>query len=439
MKKAAIVFGMSFSIFLLLSFLFVAHSNRSLIETLRVLDESGQKLLLWEKLDPPLDSTISALKASLLLSFTGGLFLAMGISVFTFFIKSELNPKHSLPRKCFHFLPLWFTCAVISVVMVLFMADGSIFQRIRDYILLSNSFGTAICETYYRYSPFAACAIQSPLNKSIKTVWIDPRVPKRVFMARTLSQFGWYSVPHRKEVHFLIRLSDQGKLLFLADHHRVMTVLPSDFMAKPGYWLKIYSDKQCNTRWIGWLCLGGLFIGLPITAIGIEYGIIFFMLSTVLTKTLSNAISCTVILLTSALLIIYLYPAQWGNFDRPIEKLTSSHSRERIEALRVIYRKGMNTRHVPSNFLNHLNNYSSAEKYWIAKVIANGEKTKNIDRLSQFLNNSEIAVASAAITSLSQNGCSVQTACILRQAANNRSEWYIQLKLLNAMKNCHGK
>ena len=432
------VFWGVFSVVAILSFVYVYHANLEWQQEIDTLAASGRPVFDLEIMTPGLVNVVSVFYASAFITLTGGLFVALTasllVAVFTGGRLTLSSARQAVSR-----LAVPGGTLAFSFLIVFLCADASIFHRVRDYLLLSNPAGKALVEIYYQYSPMAAHAVQSPCARVIKTVWVSPGVPKREYAVRKFCRAGWISVEKETDAFCVIRPDAKGEVAFQSGKKTVFTVPRDAFIARPGKWLRVFCDRTHHTWWVGWLCLAGLLAGLPLLIFGMFFYGIFFLASVRQAPGKARVTAGLMLVAGAVVLVAVLYPARFGSSDDPVTALWSPHPRVRIEGLRILYGQGGDIGGIPGYIAAHLNSRHVAERYWIAKNLSSGGGPENLKALGLLLNDPQIVVASAAAGALAKRPCSFKAVELLQQAAAHRGQWYLQIRLRNALRRCHGQ
>ncbi len=469
-KYLAIVFVISLFMVEIGSFLWVLQSNQSLKHDLAMLAGSDYLVVPNSHIAPSLGKIMPAFWGSLFITFTAGLVISMVICfvvliykklpyhpVYTvlFLLQTKLRPntRPSLavplnhrqqrggnnpdPRLAARLAVPGIFLAGTLIILAMF-TDQSIFHRTRDYLLLSNPLGTAVSKLYYTYSPYAVNAVQPPLGKHVKTVWISPHAGNKAVLKNILSRFGWFQVKSIDATSFVVRNTDRNHLTFLAKDKKILTVAAADFIADPARYLKQYSQKTDPARFIRHLCVAGLLMGMPVCLFLSVFLFYSLLLSFIMPVMLARFFSGILVLTTAAGLTVYLYPKHPANPDGIRDMIFSRHVKHRIEGLRLLSGKGMDSNDIQDTLGGKIHSKSIAERYWVAKLLAQSKAPQSIHMLKQMLNDPEIIVVCAAIKSLSRRSASSQTIDLLKALAQTRPEWYVQITAYNAVKAYHG-
>lgn len=170
------------------------------------------------------------------------------------------EPLHLHPSPLFFWLVFIITFILVAGLFYV-QCDKSIFLRTRDTFLLNNRIGNRINQFYYAYTLYAAQAIQSPIQKQIKSCWIDPALSQKKRIQGTLAQNGWLDIPDKRETSVWIQQSDQRFL-----KNELVIITADQLIKNPRQTLEQISNAVDDQAIMRKLCLFGLMGALPLTA-----------------------------------------------------------------------------------------------------------------------------------------------------------------------------
>lgn len=445
--KTAILFLITFTITGLVFFALVLHSNLALEKNVALAATSGHIVVPGPGIAASLGKIHFAVCSSLFITFTAGLFICVFISVvFVLF--------HTLGTNRTAFIKLLRQMAVpaisMGVCLVLFFvcADRSIFLRTRDYLLLSNPAGTAVSQAYYTFSPAAAHAVQPPLAKMVKLVWINPSVPHKEQISNTLARFGWFEVKDKTQTDFTITSAPpndghvnpvyRDQIRFVSNNTSILSVPGAQFLSNPVASLKQFSRKTDHTRFLRMLCLAGLVLAIPVCFFLFFYQMVSLALCLICPAKYKTVFAAIFMVAMTMGLIVFLYPGLLKGGLSPLGMLASDNAKIRIEGLRTLChdKSGMADTMV---FKNHIKSPYTAQRYWAVKGLAKSRAPESIGMLISMLDDPAVVVAGAAVSGLSRYPCTTQKRALFKQVAQTHEQWYVQVKALAALRKCHGK
>ncbi|WP_300461052.1 HEAT repeat domain-containing protein [Desulfobacula sp.] len=434
MKKPVGIFLASLAGCELLAFSFVYHSNLDLYQTLTDLAQAGHRVVPTGSVRSSLAQVMPAVYGSLFVLFTAGILISLILTGLAMMRKkSDVKPSGT---GFIYFLP-FLTALLVSGLLLVTLTDRSIFLRTRDYLLLSNTPGTALNTFYYTYTPYASQAINPPVKRPVKSCWIDPEIPHQNRLASQLSRFGWFTTLKKNHTAFRIEPAQDHTLIFWRHQKKILSVSVDDFHQDPGQYLKQYSQQTDAALFVRFLCAAGLFTGLPL----FFFLVLFWFFSRVCCRFISKKpamwISGSMVAGVTLIILLYLAPGKVPNDTEGIQQwLLSPNTRTRIEALRAIYYQSRDIWQFPA-YVNHPgSNRSRAEKYWLAKAFSRSASTKSIPHLKQLIQADTINVQSAATKALSTFECDRASATIFMDLMDTSPHWYVQQAAYTGLKGC---
>jgi len=112
--------------------------------------------------------------------------------------------------------------AIISMALTIslfyFRCDRGVFLRARDYLLLTNRPGVVLNNFYYNCTLYAAEAIKTPLQKQVKTCWIDPQISSAPKIRTIMARYGWLNIEKQEKASLLI-LTNNSQLNSAPSHN----------------------------------------------------------------------------------------------------------------------------------------------------------------------------------------------------------------------------
>ena len=357
----------------------------------------------------------------------------------------------------------------ISASLLYIKADKTFFLRVRDYLLLGSPAGKIVNNFYYQYTLLAAEAVKSPLQKQIKSCWLDPNIKKINELENILFRYGWLKSDDRSSAGLVIdkkyniNVSDSPppvdkNYIVLKKHintiisNKTILMEPVNidvFLQNPLYYLKSYSKAVDEYKILRYICALGLMIGLPIFlfcliffAFALVFDFIICVLKLCTDKRYSALLSAAATVYLSALLLFYVYPAGFnpgrrgGTVDSEnckIKTMLDSHSsRIRVEALRRICLTKKNSIWKYPETVDRLRNGLDAEKYWLANALGLSRNLKSVPVLKALSEDSSINVQCAAIKALVRLKGSIpkmshhNPSVFFKEILMQSKSWYVQ-------------
>jgi hypothetical protein len=430
-RKLIYIFLLSMGIMSIISFIFVYQANVKLQNDLIILKQAGHLVVPNNHILPTLKQFLPALCSSLFISLTAGIFLSLIICLFVLFFFSYRKDR----RKNFHIYTYAILITLSAIILTgAFVADRSIFHRIRDYALLPHPAGLFLNNFYYTYSPYAANAIAPSIEKQFKICWMAPDIPDRKHLIDIAAKYGWLAMRNKEQAAFTIEISKDHQFILKNKGKSFITVKSDNFLKDPDHFLKSYFQKSDYARYIRIMCLAGLVAGLPVCLFLLLFSAFVFFTKKFIPNTWAIFASCTVIYILIAGCLLFLYPLSEPGTEVSKEMLNSENSRSRIEALRKLYR---NDRSLEIHYNTQLGSTSIPERYWIAKNLSKANSPQSLQMLKKMLKDESVIVTTAAIKSLDTKCCDPDTIGILDELITNSPHWYVQIAAYNAVRKCH--
>ncbi len=371
-KKLICIFFTSLFCLEIPSFFFIYQSNHALYKTLMTLKPAGNMVVPNGPVVSTLVQIMPAFYSSLFILFTAGIFISLLICLVSILF---LKPDFKEQRIIIPYLSIFFAALVVSGIALVILADKSIFIRTRDYLLLSSTPGIAVNNFYYKYTPYAARAINRCLLNPEKSWWPAPACFVRFFCEKGL---------------FV------GLPLFC-------------FMML--YWLIFGACRKLMAGKAAMIASGFLISGITIATL--------LYLSPVNLKQINNSSDFKL--------------KSIGTM------LASPKTKTRIEALRILYKSRKGIWNFPEYYKACIRSESIAEKYWLANVfsISNADNTaKSEFYLNKLIKDDSLNVKCAAIKALSKLSCNDDTLKILKDLIQTSPEWYVQQSARRAYIRC---
>jgi len=436
-KKLIKVFLTSLIVLEIISFFFIYHSNQALYKTINMLKDAGYMVVPNDHVLSSLGQIMPAFYSSLFILSTAGILVSLIICLLAMlFYKTKFKNSKNLLT----YFSVFLAVLMVQGLILVSLADKSIFLRTRDYLLLSNTPGIAINNFYYKYTSYAAQALNPPFDKQVKSCWIDPEIEEQENLARLLSRFGWFNTSNRTDTTFIIEKSSDNNLVFQHKKKTISSVSLKRFLQDPSSYLKEYSEKTDHAFFIRFLCAVGLFTGLPIFC----FTNLFWFISLLCSKLMpeKNAMFLSGILVSGLTMIslLYLNPTNRPDDIKEIQKmLKSPKSKTRIEAVRILYHNNEDIWQFPGYCKTHVTSSFIAEKYWLANAFSKSNTIKSVQYLKKLLKDDSINVKCASIKALSKLMCNDESANIFKGLIITSPEWYVQQYAYNAFKGCQWK
>jgi hypothetical protein len=151
--------------------------------------------------------------------------------------------------------------------------SSGLFLKIRDQLLLSNSAGRSINTFYYRYTLYAAEAVKSFDQKTVRTCSLsgvqDPQLARR--LVQRLIELNVLPLHDFQPADVAIR-EVQGQLVLQAHGSAALTVPIQAFENDTGSWLMRFSAQSDRYGGLRSLIIASLVLAFPVLIFIIAYG-----------------------------------------------------------------------------------------------------------------------------------------------------------------------
>ncbi|MFO7884076.1 MAG: hypothetical protein R6U68_04575 [Desulfobacteraceae bacterium] len=437
-KRMVPVFLISLVCFEIFSFFLVFASNHALFNTMVILNTTPHIVVPNHLVLPSLNQILPAFYGSLFITVTGGTAVSSTICLGVCLMSA---PRVFQNKKFLIFL------SVTIVGGIFFISANhsgpSIFLKTRDFLLLAGRPGTLVNNFYYKYTLYASQAISAPLQKQIKTCWIDSKIDKKKQLSRVLEKNGWLAVNTKKA--FLIVEKKSDNAVVLKHRHKVIVSASlTGFLKEPFVSIKEFSRKMDNTAVIRLICLAGLVLFLPLICCALVFSGFFYLYALAADTDFAFFLSLVTLAAMVFFLALYINPGCCTHTTASL--LTSESKRERIHGLMGVYMKSGCCRAGIDPYLEKpLNELSVPEKYWLAQILSrHGSENSNTKKYRDYLKKlieqeTSVNVKCAAVKALAASGCTEDSRKIFHNIINTSPHWYVQHYALNAIRHCAGK
>ena len=296
---------------------------------------------------------------------------------------------------------------VIPLLLLAFLwlprASGDVFLDIRDNLLLSNSFGTKISDFYYRYTLYPAEAFKSLDQRILRTCRLEgikdfPAQP----LEKKLLDYDYLNIKEYPEADLEIT-EEGGQLAFKNREKMILRISPEDFLAAPGNVLKefsIKSDRHSLFRKFTFFCL---LTGFPLILYITLYALFYLVLCIFMDSKKSFFTASILCFAIGTVILFSLYSAGRKTMDAGnlSEALESGRRQDRVAALKVVERKGMEIGNFRA-YKKMLKSPNIPERYWLAKAMSKSRKPETYSELLTLLNDPDRNVVCMTFYALGQ-------------------------------------
>ena len=328
-----------------------------------------------------------------------------------------------------HVIPL-----LLLALLWLPRAGGDVFLDIRDNLLLSNSFGAKISDFYYRYTLYPAKAFTSLDQKILRTYRLEgikdsPAQP----LEKRLLDHDYLNVKAYPKADLEIA-EDAGILAFRNGGKTILRIAPGDFLAAPGDILKEFSlksDRHSFLRKFTFLCL---LTGSPVILYAALYALFCLAFRLFMVPKRSFVAAAILCFTIGAVILSSLYfdgrkTIDAGNLSEAME---SVQRRDRVEALKVVERKGLEISDFKA-YKKILKSPNIPERYWLAKAMGVSRKPETYNDLLFLLNDPNQNVVCMAFYALGERKDPGAAGEIIKRIGTS-GDWYSQQYAYRALR-----
>ena len=335
----------------------------------------------------------------------------------------------------------WVHGAVHNIPVVLLallwapQMNKNFFVNFRDTLLLSNPVGIKINDFYYDYTLYPAEVFKSLDQKLIKTCTLRD-LKKGSLLARMemeLLDRDYLALETDDAVD--LKVVQNGDLLVF--RHGGKTILQTrivDFLSDPAKVLKEFSAKSDRHIFFRQVTFLSLLVALPLALYLLLHALIRLLLCFFLEVRTSFFISSTLCLIVGLSILVPFQYMRWTDMElKDVPQALASNSwPERVAALRIIERKGLEVSSFPP-YPKLLKSPHIAESYWLARALAVSHRPETYRDLLAFLDDPRPNVVSMAFFALGYRGDSRGVKEILTRIKTS-DHWYCQWYAYKALR-----
>lgn len=325
-------------------------------------------------------------------------------------------------REIIHIVPV-----IMLAIILLSQINNRLFTDFRDIFLFSNRVGVKINNFYYKYTLFPAEVFKSLNQKLLKTCRIEKLEPAETrVLEMVLLKYDYIPIAPNNEVDLTIVAIDDG--LYLKNQGRTIVQVDSkEFFTNPAKWIRQFEEKSDIYPVFRQLTFLSLLIGLPLAIYVIGHGLITFVLGIFFIKSGFSSVIASGICF---LLCLFLFAS--FHFNRSTDKsadnlpnmLNSDRWQTRVAALKIIDEKGLEIKKIQA-YRRLLTSPHTAERYWMARVLAHSKSPETYQDLLRFLDDPHPNVVSMALYALGKRG-NRQAIYRIKRVIESSDNWYNQ-------------
>jgi hypothetical protein len=324
------------------------------------------------------------------------------------------------------------------VVLALLWAtqiNKNFFVDFRDILLLSNPVGEKVNDFYYDYTLYPAEVFKSLDQKLLKTCFLqdlkNEPLPARVEME--LLDRDYLAVATDDAVDLKV-VQNNGVLDFKHGGRTIIQTAVADFLSEPATALEEFSAKSDRHGFFRQFTFRSLVIGLPLALYLLLHALIRLLCCFFLNFRASSLIASILCLIVGLSILIPFQHMRWTDMDlKNVPRALASKSwHERVAALRIIERKGLEISSFPP-YPRLLASPHIAERYWLARALGVSRRPETYRDLLAFLDDPHPNVVSMAFYGLGRRGDSRGVSEILTRIKTS-DHWYNQWYAYKALR-----
>jgi hypothetical protein len=313
--------------------------------------------------------------------------------------------------------------------------DKNFFVDFRDIVLLSNPVGIKINDFYYDYTLYPAEVFKSLDQKLLKTCTLQNfnKGPLHTRMKWELLNRDYLAVTENDTVDLEV-VQDGGVLDFKHGEKTILQTTFADFFSKPATTLGKFSAAVDRNGFFRQFTFFSLLVGLPIALYLLLYALIRLLCCFFLDVGISSLIASILCLIVGLSILIPFQHMRGTDMElKDIPQALASKSwQERVAALKIVERKGLEVSSFPS-YPMLLASPHIAERYWLAKALAASRRPETYNDLLAFLDDHHPNVVSMAFYGLGKRG-NVRGVSEILTRIKTSDHWYNQWYAYKALR-----
>ncbi len=332
---------------------------------------------------------------------------------------------------------IWVHTLPVLVLAVLWGAQWrpSMFQDIRDHLLLSNPAGIRFTEMYYRYTLYPARVFKTIEQKMLKTVRLrgfrDPAVQHSV--ARVLGDYDYLPTADSDRVDVIIA-EEGNRLVFYSGPTMLLEMTHERFMANPLKELRAFSSKADTHRFFRQVTVLGLLFGFPLLLYTLYHSVARFVLALFLTDQRASIASTGTAFCVGLAVLLVLSAGDTVTMARKdiAASLDSARWQDQVSALKAIAASGTAIE-APNLYAKLSASTHIPVRYWLAVALGNEPGEETLEVIIDLLDDSSPNVVCKAFTALGKRGNQTHIGLMLR-AIERSDHWYVQSHAYSALR-----
>jgi len=229
-------------------------------------------------------------------------------------------------------------------------------------------------------------------------------------------------------------VQDGGVLDFKHGGKIILQTPVADFLSDPATTLEKFSATVDRNGFFRHFTFFSLLVGLPLALYLLLYALIRLFCSFFLDAGMSSLIASILCLIVGLSILIPFQHLRWTDMELKdvTQALASKSWHERVAALKIIERKGLEVSSFPSYPMLLASPYI-AERYWLVRALAASHRPETYRDLLVFLDDSHPNVVSMAFFGLGRRGDNRGVSEILTRIKTS-DHWYNQWYAYKALR-----
>lgn len=340
------------------------------------------------------------------------------------------NQPSSDRRLLVHLIPV-----MILTILWFTQYDRNLFTDLRDHLLFSNSMGKKVTDFYYNYTLYAAEAFKSLDQKLLKTCRLENFSNQNIARSveKVLIKYDYLPVAADAPVDLNI-VEENHNLLFKHHGRVILKTTPDALLSRPGPVLNRFSTGSDRFSIFRHFTFISLLIGYPL-ALYLLFHALLWLITSLFIDSRKAAIVSTILCFAISLCIFavfYFSRSPQISEHELAEALSSNRWQVRVSALRYIEASKMEIGQF-REYHQIITSPHIAERYWLAKTLANSRQTETNKVLLTLSNDSNANVVSMAFWAMAQRKDTRFIEKIL-QKIQASDDWYSQLYAYRALR-----
>jgi Ca2+/Na+ antiporter len=328
-----------------------------------------------------------------------------------------------------HMIPI-----ILLAILLVGQIDSRMFTDFRDIYLFSNPVGFRINKFYYKYTLYPAEVFKSLNQKIIKTAIVESktissgRSPENILL-----KYDYIPVKHSVDAD--LKIISIGENYILKNQNRsVLRISAKNFFIDSHKAIRDFEQKGDSWALFRQIILFSLLTGFPLAIYVIFHGAIAILFGFFFRPKTSSLIA-SALCFSLCLALIFSFQLTRGqnvSDENLADSLNSDRWQNRVAALKYIDKTGMEIKQFQA-YPELLKSQYIAERYWLARTLANSRDPATYRDLLFFLNDTHPNVKTMALYSLGKRGNKLAIGKIM-QVIETSDDWYQQWYAYRALR-----